>query len=191
MDTKKIQFQRKFILRLFLICSFPIHFWSLLIAFSEFEAVGARTVMWDAVGYISYALIFAFIESVIITSICWLISFLLPKGWEQEKILVILGTYFYILLSWSAFEQGIHLFPELYISKATLYYLEHFVSRSVILLGTAGLVSLGLPGILFWKVKPLVNWISLVFDRIILLSYLYLFLDIVGLVIVIYRNIPV
>ena len=49
---------------LFLICAFPLHVWTIILAFRDFSWVTERTNSWDALGVVSYGLIFALIESV-------------------------------------------------------------------------------------------------------------------------------
>jgi len=44
---------------LFLISAFPLHVWTLLLAFRDFSWLTERTNLWDAIGVLSYGLIYA------------------------------------------------------------------------------------------------------------------------------------
>jgi hypothetical protein len=51
---------------LFLITGFPIHVWTILLAFDDFAWVADRTNNWDAIGASSYEMVYAVVESVIV-----------------------------------------------------------------------------------------------------------------------------
>jgi hypothetical protein len=51
---------------LFLMYVFPLHLWTLLLAFRDISWVAERTNFGDAIGVVSYGMVFAFLESLLI-----------------------------------------------------------------------------------------------------------------------------
>ena len=86
------QYSKSGLWSLFLICAFPLHIWTFILAFRDFSWVSERTNSWDAVGVVSYGLVFAFIESLMIFLIATLMGFLISQKWEEKQRITLLGT---------------------------------------------------------------------------------------------------
>jgi hypothetical protein len=181
------------ILNLFLVCAFPIHVWTIYLFLSDVQWVSERTNTWDAIGYGSYALVFAFIESLLFTLFIYLLSMLLPKGWRVKSILAMMSLISISISFWAIVNQ--------------LYFLIETASGQIFnfLMGSNHPMRYGFVGILILLVLVLASVIAPIFliarykkfeegvitfiDRITLLSSLYLLMDLLGLFIIIYRNI--
>ena len=86
---------------LFLISAFPLHIWTLILALRDFSWVSARTNSWDAMGVISYGLLFAFIESIVVFLVVILLGFLIPKVWDENRRNTLLGLLVLITSLWA------------------------------------------------------------------------------------------
>src|ERR1044071_1522291 len=98
-------FTRKGIFQLFMLCVFPIHAWALFAGFRDFSWVAQRTNVWDALGLLSYSIVFALIETTGIFFIVLLCGFLIPNQIDIEKRLAFLGTSFLGVAFWAILGQ--------------------------------------------------------------------------------------
>jgi len=173
-----------------MLCAFPIHAWALLMGFRDFSWVALRTNVWDALGLLSYSVTFALVETFGIFLILVLVGFLIPNSLGIEKRLALLGTAFLIVAIWSIAGQvysGMR-YP------LPIWFLE-FLGRTghplrllwgiVFLLTT---FSVAVPLLLIARQDKFKNTVVEFFDRISTISALYVFLDLVGIVIIAIRN---
>ncbi len=92
---------------------------------------------------------------------------------------------------WAMIAQAFFLVEDI-VPKSLLRFLAHTPRPLWIIYGSIGtfvIASNALPVFLLIRYEKFVNAISAIIDRLILLSTLYIFLDLVGIVIVIIRNI--
>ncbi|HKJ28020.1 MAG TPA: hypothetical protein VJ965_10305 [Anaerolineales bacterium] len=183
------RFTKKIAWKFFLVVGFPIHFWALLLWFQDFDTVAQRTNAWDAFGEGGYFLSYALFESVVIFAVLILILLLLPRKWDQEAVFVIAGTLYLIAAAWFMVEQGRYLpmvSPESWIGA--------HIQRDITLASNTGkLLALLIPITFIVPLYGLIRFekartaLTALFDRLGVLSLLYLFLDFAGLVIVLIR----
>ena len=95
------QYSKQGLWSLFLVCAFPLHLWTIILAFRDFSWVTERTNSWDAVGVLSYGLIFAFIESVAVFLVTVLLGFLVSKKWNEDRRNALLGNLVLIASLWA------------------------------------------------------------------------------------------
>lgn len=176
---------------LFLICAFPLHVWTFILAFRDFSWVTERTNAWDAVGVMSYGLLFAFIESVIIFLIATLLGFLVAKIWDAEHRVAVMGHMALTASLWAVITSLFFLLP-ITLPSSTIDFLikqSHplrlLYGISLAFVGTTVLV----PTLLILRSQAFFRALQGLYERIALLTTLYLFFDAVGLVIVIIRNV--
>ncbi len=174
---------------LFLIAAFPIHLWSLLMIFRDLEFLSERTEMWDAVGAGGYALLIALIESLLTALILWGLTFLLPKKWTQTRLYTIVSSIYLILAGASIVDMAFHAFNEARISRQYLYGLETYPTLTNALIAGAIVLLSVLVVVFILKNQKAEKALKEFYDRITLLSYFYLALDVIGIIIVIIRNI--
>ena len=188
-DTNQLsRVSMKYFLKTLLIVTFPLHVWALLMIFRDLEFVSERTEIWDAVGYAGYSLMFTLIESLILALVVWLLSLLLPKKWDTQRSLNIAGSIFLILAGASIVDMAFHAFADVRISRQYLHGLETYPTLTYLLI--AGTVILSIVGVVWLILKSArtEQIFTEIYDRIMLLSYFYLFLDVAGIAIVILRN---
>ncbi len=173
----------------FLVVSFPLHVWALLMIFRDLEFLTERTNRWDAIGYGGYTLLFILLESILLSAIVWGLSLLLPKAWGEKRTLSVAGSVFTILAVTSIVDMAFHAFNEVRISKQYLHGLATYPTLTYALIAAAVIIGIIMMLLLILKTKSGEKVVYEILDRIMLLGYLYLLLDAVGIVIVIIRNV--
>lgn len=175
---------------LFLMCAFPLHFWTLILVFRDIQWMTERTNFWDALGVASYAMVFAFLESLLLFLILTLLGFLVPTQWTRETRIALLTVLFLILSIWAMLSQ-------LYFLAAVqtpgwFIFLMARTGHPVRILYALALIlvtpTLALPAWLALRSEKFLKSVNSLIERLSLLSGLYLFFDVVGLIIVIIRN---
>ncbi len=175
---------------LFLMCAFPQHAWTLILAFRDISWVTQRTNAWDAVGVVSYGLVFAFVESVLLFAAMALLGYLVSSYWNPERRVVLLSVAVLIVSLWAILEQ---LFFLLGVGLPT-WLLELLVRADhplrviyLILIALVTATVLG-PILLVARSDRAHRWVRALIERLSLLTMFYLVLDVIGLVIVLVRN---
>lgn len=175
---------------LFLMCAFPLHFWTLILVFRDIQWMTERTNFWDALGVASYAMVFAFLESLLLFLILTLFGFLVPTRWTRETRIALLSVLFLILSIWAMLSQ-------LYFLAAVqtpgwFIFLMARTGHPVRILYALALIlvtpTLALPAWFALRSEKFLKSVNSLIERLSLLSGLYLFFDVVGLIIVIIRN---
>jgi hypothetical protein len=176
---------------LFLVCAFPLHVWTIILTFRDFSWVAERTNSWDAIGVVSYGVTFAFVESVFVFLLAVLLGFLISKKWNEDRRLALVGilvfitslwaiaSYLYFMLNISIPGKTILFFAGLTHPLRVLYVLSLVVIAPTVIL----------PVYLVLRSDRVLKGVKGFFERLSLLTIVYLFFDFVGLVIVIVRNI--
>jgi hypothetical protein len=185
---------RKESIKLFLIIAFPIHTWSLTIALYNFEWIAARTDVWDSIGYCAYTLTFALFETIVIFLIFSPFYYFLTKNRDPDTAIAIIGTVFLLIAIWEMIYR-INISNQ-YIIETTILkigsilkirYRYKIALLFLIIIGPiAG--SIGLTPFMMVKYDKLRSIALDLFQRIELLSYLYLTMDLLGIAIIIIRN---
>jgi hypothetical protein len=188
------RFAKKDLLNLFLVIAFPIHVWSIFLVLRDAKWVAERTNSFDVIGYGSYALVVAFGETVFVFLIALLLSFITPRNWNGKKVVAVLGSLSFILAIWIILHQLFYLIPKSQMDYfyAVFYYhpyLEPFAYLMVVLLVGAVIASFLYPVLSIARHEKVELSISAFFERLAVLSAFYIFLDVLGLLMVIYRNI--
>jgi len=183
----------KDIVEIFLLILFPIHTWSIYQVFYNFEWIANRTVLWDAIGYGAYSLSWALLESFLIFIFGLPIYLMLRKSQGIENAEALFGTVFYIFTIWMILAQVDKInnfFTQTTIEQIVNRYSLRYRYRIGLVALATGLISLTIlvPPFLVKKFDKSISAILDVWHRLILLSYLYLFIDVGAIVIVIYRN---
>ena len=176
---------------MFLMCAFPLHLWTLILVFRDMSWIIKRTNLWDAIGDASYAMIFAFSESVVIFCVLALVGLVTPKQWEVNRRVAFMTLLLFITAIWGMVSQLLFIWN---ISLPPV--LMQFVIGSAHPLRSLYVISLAivlptviLPVYIFERSKKALPLMLDIMDRLSLLSTLYLFFDLLGLVIVLIRNI--
>lgn len=188
-NFRKDRLSFRYFFQLLLAITFPIQLWYIILIIKDLQFVAERTLPWDAVGYASYSLLFALAESILITLIFWGISLLMPKTWDHERTISLLGSVFIVLALASMVDMTANIFNELRISRQYLYGLENFTAQTYGLIALAIILASAAAVFIILRSKKAAGWIAGFFERVSTLSYFYLFLDVVGIIIIILRNV--
>lgn len=193
MLNSKSKFDRSDWFKLFLVCAFPLHLWTILMVFRDVNWVAERTTSWDALGFSGYALFYTLIESLLLFGFIALLGFIIPKNWNLTLRFVILSLIAFILAGWSIMEQLILIIFWgwlRHLADSFTFLITQPWSSYVIFAGLI-VISMTVPLLLLRKYKGLQTKVYSVLDRLTLLSGLYLFLDAIGIIVIIIRNVRV
>ena len=185
------RYSRQGLWSLFLTCAFPLHFWTLILAFRDISWLTERTNVWDAIGVASYGMIFAFTESVVVFCIMALLGFLTPKHWETDRRIAFLGLLILITSIWGMIGQLLFLW-NVFLPAQAIQFLKSSSHPLRIIYAACLIVvtpTVLLPVYPFIRSEKAVSFMQNLMERLSLLTMFYLFFDLLGLIIVIIRNV--
>jgi hypothetical protein len=171
-------------------CAFPLHVWTLILAFRDLSWLTERTNAWDAVGVLSYGMVFAFIESLAVFAAFLLLGLLVPPRWAEDRRVALLSVLALILSLWAIVGQ-LYFLMGLYPSWEVVGLLigTGHPLRAMYLIALAVVIpSLAIPAYLIARRPGAPQAIAGLVERLSLLTSVYLFLDAAGLLIVLIRN---
>jgi hypothetical protein len=177
--------------KLFLVCAFPLHLWTILMVLRDVNWVAERTNYWDAVGFSGYAMLYTLAESILLFGFVLLLSLLIPRQWTKTLRFTILSLVAFALAGWSIMEQLILivLWTPLRRLAVRLPFLNSATWVPLLIISAIVASTLVVPLILLRRNQNLQTGLYSILDRLTLLSSLYLVLDAVALVLVIVRNV--
>ena len=175
---------------LFLVCVFPLHLWTLILAFRDISWVTERTNAWDAIAVVSYGMIFALAESVLMFLVLVFVGFLTPWRWESERRIAFLAFLVLILAAWAMISQLLFLW-NVSLPASAIEYLRNSdhpvrITYAVCLMVITPTVLL--PAYSFIKTNKAVTVMQNLMERFSLLSMFYLAFDLLGIFIILVRN---
>jgi hypothetical protein len=172
-------------------CAFPLHLWTILLAFRDISWVAERSNMWDAIGVLSYGLLFAFVESLIIFVIVVLLGFLVSRSWDADRRVILISILVLVDALWSMFSQYYFLGELSLPENVNRFIVESGHPVRILYAFIVPVVSFSalFPTYLILKSDKAFQFFRGLVERVTLLTLFYLFFDFVGLVIVIIRNI--
>jgi hypothetical protein len=186
----KKYYSRKSLWTLFLMAAFFPHVWTIILVFRDFSWITERNNTWDALGNGAYGLMYALVESLFVFAAALLLGLLISPKWDEKRrvtllsvliLLTALGSIvgqLYFLFEWQ--EPGF-LIRALIATGRPLVFL-YLLSLAVIT------PLIALPVYLILKVDRFRGVMNEVIDRLSLLTSLYLVLDVIGLALVLIRN---
>jgi hypothetical protein len=195
--TQKMNSERLYspntLFRLFLVYAFPFHFWYFIMAFRDFNWVAERTEIWDAIGMISYALAFALLETLGFFLLMLLLGLLVPRNWPKDKRVVLLGVSGLVVAIWAVLYQTYYLAGAPIPGILADYLLNASHPLRILWLGSAFIVfvSISTPVLMIIKSDRFNRILIDVFDRVTLISAVYLLFDFAGLAVILFRNLRV
>jgi hypothetical protein len=156
--------------------AFPVHVWAIINILAIFPAWLLRLSIWELAGAISYPLVVALLESNILWIGLVVLSYLLPKNWLANKFVALSSVLVWLLAAWAVLVQ--------FIYKSIMQWgLEQMLSGLLLVAFSFCLV--------YWLVQRyerLEGWIRRLAQGLAVLTYLYMLFDLLGLVVVIARN---
>jgi hypothetical protein len=169
---------KKASLQLFFVCAFPINVWSIIGFLRELPALIIRMNISEIVGVFSYIQSLALLESILIFGILISLSVLLPPRFLKEKLMMRGAVFLFV--------ASIYAVPVGYYYSWNINYLNYRDWLiSWILVSILTLVVLFM---LIRQHKRIGEIITAMAERAIILSIVYVFIDLVGIAVVIVRQ---
>ncbi len=155
--------------------AFPIHVWLIVIVMQEVPAWILRLTLWDLLGVISYDLLFALVETVIVFVGLVLLAAVLPPKWMSRRMVVVSAVILFVLSLWVAF----------------LHYNSQLIERrQIVALALWGISLVAVLAGLLWTIlqRPAIEKkVKSFVQQLANLSFLYLFFDVIAIIIVLIR----
>lgn len=190
MATYKNFYSKQGLWTLFLITALPLHIWTFVLAFRDFDWISARTDSWDAIGVVAYGSIAAVIESFIIFIAMALLGFLVSPKWEEKRRISLMSAMIIVLSLWSIFNQSY--FLNAWQLPTWLVSLSIQIGRPLVALYTLAILmttlSFVFPAYLILRSNKAMSFFQEGIERLSLLMTLYLVFDGVALMLVAIRN---
>ena len=168
----------------------PLHIWTIILAFRDFDWISARTNSWDAIGVVAYGLMAALLESLIIFSVMTLLGFLVSPKWEEKRRITLMSAIVILLSLWSVFNQSY--FLNTWQIPAWIINLSIQTGRPlVILYALAFFTTTSSFAILVYLILRSHKTMEILqegIERLSLLMMLYLVFDAAALILVVIRN---
>lgn len=161
----------------FAVIVFVVHIWSIYNLLVEIPAWILRLNSWELAGVISYALVFALIESLIILIILVLIAAILPERWFRQRFVAISSLFVFLAAIWVI---PIHLFEN---------SISSWGFPGVVLMISLAIVSFIAVNFLVIRSTKFENSVVSVMQRITVLAILYVIIDLIAFMIVLGRNV--
>ena len=176
---------------LYLMCAFPLLFWTLLLAFRDVSWLTERTNAWDAIGVVSYGMVFALVESVMYFIVMTALGFLVSRSWSKERRVALLGVLALITALWAMINQLYFLFgvPVPGLLFQLLLHTGRPVLSMYIIASALVLPSVVIPTYFILHSEKSPKAVQDFMERLSTLTMFYLFLGFIGLIIVVIRNI--
>jgi hypothetical protein len=156
-------------------CAFVIHVWAILNLLDALPAWVLRLTAYELAGVIAYPLFFALLESLFVWGVLILAAVLLPQRWLRQRFV---SRGMALLLVTAAWSIAIHFKYESLIQNLGYLpvWLGAYLASTVAIVFLAGH---------YQKVE---NILRAILQRIEVLSFLYIFIDILGLFVIISRS---
>jgi hypothetical protein len=162
----------------------------MLLAFRDLSWVTDRTNAWDAVGVLSYGLVFALVESLLLFVVMGLLGYLVSERWEAERRIGVLSVIVLVLSLWAIVGQLFFLF-DVRLPGAIIGFLVHVPHPlRVLYLVIPAIVAATylIPVGLVLRTERGKSWMGGLVERLSLLALFYLVFDVAALIIVVVRN---
>ena len=163
----------------------------MILGFRDISWLTERTNAWDAVGVVSYGLVFAFLESVIIFLVVALLGYLASERWDQDRRIALLTILVLVSAFWAMLSQ-LYFLAEFSLPGpiiALLVQSSHPLRVLYAAIWVIVALSVIAPVLLVLRSDRAFRFVRGMIERLSLLTMFYLFLDVVGLAIVIIRNV--
>jgi hypothetical protein len=183
-------YSRQGLWSLFLVCAFAPHAWTILLALRDFSWVTERTNSWDAVGNLSYGLVFAFLESGVVFLAVALLGLLVSQKWGEQRRVTLMGMLALVAGLWAIagqlyFMLGLSLPESLSGSLARSTHPLRWLYAGAMALVLPTVLA---PALLILRSERVFRLARGMNERLALLSSFYLILDVAGLVVLLVRN---
>ena len=191
MDQRIKKFSSSEWLKLFLVLALPVHFWIVLVGFQDLAYIIGLSSTSGGIGFMSYLLLYALVDSLILWIIVAAVSLLTPKSWTPQFRFLWLSFLGFTITFATVIEQQA-LF-DFYISSKALQALS-WLSYPVFALGAFialfGLANWVFPKYVVQRSQPIQTRLYSIERALANLSFFYIFLDLLAIINIVVRNIP-
>ena len=184
------RYSRQGLWSLFLICAFPLHLWTLILAFRDISWLTERTNIQDAIGVVSYGLLFALIETILVFLVLVLIGLITPRRWESDRRIAFLAFLVLILSVWAMISQLLFIW-NVSLPDAAIEFLrrsDHPLRITYAVCLIVIIPTVLVPAYSFLRTQKAVTVMQNLMERLSLLSMFYLVFDLLGIIIILARN---
>lgn len=157
--------------------AFPIHVWLIINVMREIPAWILRLNIWDLVGVVAYSQVLALLETTLVFLATVLLVGILPTAWFRRRFIASSGALAFIVAIWFVF---LHYNGQIIEQRLPVPLLIWGVSLIFVLMGSL---------IVIHRFRRVEAAIENLVKRLAVLSFIYLFLDFVSLILVIIRNV--
>ncbi len=168
--------------RVFIVCTFPVHVWSIIFFLRKVPVYLLRMNLFGIISIFAYVQVFALLESLFIFSILVILGMILPVDKLRDQFAERCTLIVLITALWSI---PLHFAPQI-VQRLSLG-LYSFIF-SIWLWVITYLVVMGLAFYLLHRNPIFKARISAFIERLSILSYLYLTADLFCILLVLYRN---
>ncbi len=172
------------------ICAFPVNIWALFIFSHELPAYLMHYKLSDVAGILAYVLAFALLETALATAFIVFIAVILPRRWflsrftAQSFVLVSTTTLWFIMFhfwNWRERAGTVNTSEGTQLSLSTIWLPALF--WGITYLAASGGISA-----LLHRSHRFEKWLQNTAERFVIPSAVFLFADLLGILIVIVRN---
>ena len=156
--------------------AFPVHVWAIINILVIFPAWLLRLSLWELAGAISYPLVEALLESGLVWLVLVGISFVLPRKWLADKFVVLASALVWLLAAWAILAQFI-------LVRLLQWGPLQWIPGLIVVV-----ISFGLVIWLIHRFARVESTIKTIVQRLAVLTYIYIFFDVLGLLVIILRN---
>jgi hypothetical protein len=161
----------------FAVIVFVVHIWSIYNLLVEVPAWLLRLSSWELVGVISYTLVFALIESLIILIILVFVATILPECWFRQRFVAISSLFVFLAAIWVI---PVHLYEDAIRSWG--------IPGAMVFISLVFVTFVAVNFFVFRSTR-FENKIVSIMQRITVLAILYLMIDLIAFMIVLGRNV--
>lgn len=189
----KQRFKKEHLIKVFLLCAFPFHLWTILLILHDVEWIAKRTNLGDVIGVGAYALLYALIESLFFFLLIVALSLIIHWQWKGDKVFAELGYISLWIPIWAGLKQIYRhqdmASPNFLVEWlfSTGHPLRYFTLGTglliIVIIGSAAV-----PIYLIGFKHKVEKYIRSFLERLAVLSTLYIALDVISVFIVLIRN---
>ena len=167
---------RPAVLYAFVACVFPIHVWSIINILRTVPSWILSMDIWQLIGVIAYTQAFALLESIIVFLILLFLAIILPAKWLRDRFVAQVCMAVFLATAWA-------ILAHFYGQNYGIWVIKRFLLSMVPLL-----VLIIVFSILIYRFKSLQKIIDAFVEHLLVLSFLYVGIDILSIMVILFRN---
>ena len=161
----------------FAVCVLPVFIWSIVVLLNEVPAFVLRLSVWEFLGVVGYTQAFALFESLLLLLLLLLLGAILPARWFRSKFVAVSMAIVLVSAGWAVEANYRRVDPSTWATPELLSVLGLY------------LLSIAVPYVFIQRFGRLEQILRAIIARLSVLAYIYVSLSVVGILIVLVRNI--